>query len=85
MGWSFTQASSRSLAVRPGKASSSSWEVTKETFRLSWGSTHSWGKTDWRVFWVSAMASTMDWTVAFRYSTFRSRGAMTFSQSHWST
>ena len=43
------------LGVRPGKASSSSWGGDEGDVPAQLGSTHSWGKTDWRVFWVSAM------------------------------
>ena len=81
-GWSFTQASSRSLGDRSGQRSSSSWVVTKDTSSSSRGRGVSWGNTERRVDWVSRMAATMVFTVCWRYSTVRSRGAITFSQSH---
>ena len=66
VGWSLTQLFSRSLAEASGHRSSSSWLVTKETSRWICGRTLSWGKTDCKVFWVSAMALTMARTVVFR-------------------
>ncbi len=85
VGWSCTQASSRSLGVRSGQRSSNSWVVTKATSRSTTGRVVSWGNTERRVAWVSHRTPTMVDTVCFKYPTFRSLGAMTFSQSHWST
>ena len=49
------------------------------------GRTDSWGNTERRKSWVSRRAPTMERTVSFRYSVFRSSSVMIFSQSHWST
>ncbi len=54
------------LGERSGQSSSSSWVVTKETSVPSGGRAVSWGKTERRVCWVSAMAETMVRTVCRR-------------------
>ena len=79
----FRNSVSRWLGARSGYMSSSSWVVMKVTSRSSF--TWSWGKARRRASQVSHTAPTMDRTVYFRKSSFRSCRVMTFSQSHWST